>query len=289
VRQTANFHTLVMVMGVLVHLPVYRLLLGLLSRVIRSSRPVRPGSFLDQTLLRTPEDALVATILELKRVASIALESLAGVEAIAGGSGRRLSHLVRLNEAAIDEVKLSVQEYLRRLSRGYLSQRQALMVQALNRDMVELERIGDHIDKLSSLSRGRMRDLPDGFDADTRSKQAQLFAMVRSVLTAVEAALDPEQDDYDEVSWQILERRRNYLRLDAPIKSSVNQRVIHHELPPVVGLLFSEFASGMQRIVRHCGVIAGEMRQPFFRIKRSKLGQRVGSKKKNKGMKFSDT
>ena len=253
-------------------------MISLLRRMTPSSVPERPGSYLDQRFLRTPEDALAATLLELGRTTSIALESLQAVEVMSLGSSRTQRQRIRLNEAAIDEIKISLQAYLQQLSRDYLSQRQALMVQALNRAMVELERIGDHLDSLHRLGDRRERDLPDGFDADTRSKQSQLFAIMRSMLVDLAATFNPDLSSYDEVSWRVLERRRDFMRLSAPIKSSVNERVVHHELPPMVGLLFSEFAAGMGRIGRHCAVIAGEMRQPFFRLKPSKRGLLVGQK-----------
>ena len=101
---------------------------------------------------------------------------------------------------------------------------------------------------------------------------------MRSMLVDLAATFNPDLSSYDEVSWRVLERRRDFMRLSAPIKSSVNERVVHHELPPMVGLLFSEFAAGMERIGRHCAVIAGEMRQPFFRLKPSKRGLLVGQK-----------
>ena len=281
IRQTANFHTLVMLVGVAVHLPLRVPLLALLRRVTPTAKPERPPSYLDQGFLKTPEDALAATLRELARATTILRESLQTVEAMCVEPTRVHRQRVRLNEAAIDEIKISVQNYLRELSRGYLSQRQALMVQALNRSMVELERIGDHLDTLGLLELRQRKDVPDGLDRETRSKQDELLAMVRSMLSELETSFDPDLPGYDEVTWRVLERRKDFMRLAGPIKASVNERVVHHELAPMVGLLFSEFSAGLERIGRHCAVVAGEMRQPFFRLKRSKLGLPAGTKEES--------
>ena len=49
---------------------------------------------------------------------------------------------------------------------------------------------------------------------------------------------------------------------NAPVKTAVTERLSRREVPPAVALAFSEIVTTLDRVVRHCAVIAQEQRQP---------------------------
>jgi Na+/phosphate symporter len=180
---------------------------------------------------------------------------------------------VERNEESINEIKASLRSFLAGLARTALTNRQALLAQSLNRCAVEVERIGDHVDRLREL----ITAAPAAqFDPQLRVEIAGLADRVFEVVGLVEQSFSSEDLNFDAPSWAILEARNRYRNECTPVKTAVTERLSRREVPPGVALAFSEIVTTLDRIARHCAVIAQEQRQPGFAIKRERLGQSPG-------------
>jgi len=276
VHQTANTHTAIMALAVLVVLPLIKPSAALLRRVMPSPEPEPPGSFLDAELLTTPEDAIRATLQELGRCAGLCVESFRIVDETVRSGDRRMLRRVERNERSVNEIKTSVQAYLGKLTHGYLSRRQALLVQALNRCIVGLERIGDHIDSLGQfVRRGRADGLKE-LEAPMAAQVWKLAALARGVVDQLARSFVIEGSDFSAAAWPVLEARSRYNRESAPVKADMIEQLSRHEVAADLALEFSEFTTTLDRIVRHCAVVSMEQRQPAFTLKESKLGRAAG-------------
>lgn len=271
VRQAANMHTAVMVAAVLVLLPVLPLYVGTVYRLTPSRSAGAQTSFLNPEFLRTPEKAIHAALEELGRVVAVGQESFGLIRELWEGWDRRREHRVKLNEAVVNEVRVAVKGYLAALTRGYLSRRQALMVQYLNRCMADIERIGDHIARLVEIRKRQRKAAGGRFDDATNAELTRLLKEAEEVLAVLARSLSPESADFSEEGRKLLAVRDRYDEESYAAKTAVNERVAEHELHPLAGLFFSEYISALDRIVKHCKMIARELQQPFFRIKGSKL------------------
>ena len=65
---------------------------------------------------------------------------------------------LKRNERAIDDIKVAMRDYLGGITARHLSQRQAMLIQHINRCMDNIERIGDHIDNICDLSIRRQKE-----------------------------------------------------------------------------------------------------------------------------------
>jgi phosphate:Na+ symporter len=276
VRQTANAHTLVMLLGVVVALPLTRPAIALLTRFHRSNEPERPGSFLDREKLRTPEDAIVAVLRELGRCADLCCESFALVNRAFRGERDVDLRRVAKNENSIDEIKASTRAYLHELARTYLSRRQALMVQGLDRCVLGVERIGDHVDSLAYLVRKDGGHVLDRLDAATASALARVADLAEKTVRAVARSFAADNGTLEAASWEVLDARNTFMRESAPVRANIEERLSRHEVPARVVLAFGEYAVALERIVRHCAILAQEQRRPSFKIKSTKLGRLAG-------------
>lgn len=270
-RQTANVHTLVRVVAVAALLPFLPWFVTLVRRLMPTRGATVPISYLDPRFLRMPEKAMHATLQELGRIAAVCLESFDHACTFFAQGGSAFARKVRLNEEIVDEVRVAVKDYLAKLALGSLSRRQALMVQYLNHCMSDIERIGDHISKLVELRRLQAKEPEAAFDKETSEELRELLKEAEEVLTVMSKGFAPEQEDFGMAGRELLEVRNDYDERSHRSKAAVNGRVSEHDLHPLVGLYFSEYAAGLDRIVKHCKMIGRELQQPFFRIKESKL------------------
>jgi len=264
VHQTANTHTALMVLGVVVVMPLTGVLVAALRRLVTVRGTERPGSFLDVRRLDEPRAALDLTLQELGRGAQLCVDCFETVNAAFHVVDRRALRRATMDESSVDEIKKSVRAYLNALSRRGLGRREVLIAQALDRCAVELERISDHIESLGDLvRRGAAADLAR-LDAQARGQILRLGELAGAVVTAVARSFDAAQRDRDAATWPVLEARNRYNRESVPVRTGMTERLSRAEVPAYLGLLFGEYAARLDRIVRHCTVIAQEQRQPSF-------------------------
>ena len=276
VRQTANTHTLLMIQNCLIFLPIIPLYAVLLRKIVPSRLPPPEPSYLMPHLLAYPEQAIAACIRELHRVARICLHSLrlAGQTILFAYTAKDVQ-AIRLGEQAINEIKLAMKDYLASLVRRRLSQRQAILAQHIDRCMSDLERIGDHVETLCTLSLRRKKAPEAIVDADSFGKFFQLYESAFRVLRQVSTSFDPDRDDIREIAQQILQARDAHVQASLDVRTLFNEKVARREITPTAGIFFSEYLAAIDRIVRHARNIALSEQQPQFWIKRSKLDRRM--------------
>ena len=276
VRQTANTHTLLMIQNCCVFLPVVPLYARLLRILVPSRLPPPEPSHLQPGLLEFPEQAIAASLRELRRVAQLCLHSLrlAGQTILFAHTAKDVQ-AIRLNEQAVNEIKLAMKDHLAGLARRRLSKRQAILAQHIDRCMSDLERVGDHVETLCNLSLRRKRAPEAIVDADSFNQFFALYEDTLRILRQVAGSFDPEREDVAEIAGQILQARAAHVQASQAVRATFNDKVSRRELTPVAGMFFSEYLSALDRIVRHCRNIALSEQQPQFWIKRSKLERQM--------------
>ena len=270
-RQTANLHTAVMLVGVVWALPLRSPFARLVEWITPSASPVPDSSFLDATLLEKPEQANYQSIRELQRVARMCQVSFRLNAQIMFRMDRKKLLVVRRTEDAVDEIQRSMRRFLASLTSRYLSRRQSILLQHLNRCMIDIERIGDHNDNLADLAENRHRAQNAYIPTEAQGLLFGLFEGADRVLRLVIESLDPENKDFQALAHGILQARDHYAELSLNAKSVFSERIVAHTYPPLVGIFLSDYVAEFDRIVRHAKMIALVESQPWFWIKRQKL------------------
>jgi phosphate:Na+ symporter len=275
-RQSANLHTLVMVVAAAIVLPASTAYAKLILRVFRSRKPEPEPSYLDDNLLEYPEQAICACIRELQRVARTCAKSLRLTgQVILFAHTPRDIHEIKLNEQVVNDIKVAMKEYVSSLTRRYLSKRQAILIQHIDRCMIDLERIGDHIETICDLSVRRQRVPEAVVDKDSFDALFHLYERALHVFRLVIESLDPEKENIQEVAQQILQSRDEYMQASLNTRSMFTDKVSQRSITPIAGIFFSEYIAALDRIVKHSKSIALAEKQPQFWIKRTKLGKHV--------------
>jgi phosphate:Na+ symporter len=271
VHQAANANTVKMVVTALMVLPFAPLHAALVRRLTPSRKPDPQPSFLDESLIPAPEQALHAAMRELQRTVNICRESLELDRALLDAPDEKTARTVYQNEKTIDAVKLAFRDYLSLTTSRFLSRRQAVLVQHLDRCIVEIERIGDHVHVLCNLN-ARLRPYDSyRFFQPCRKQLNELYAQISVILGNLSISLDPEHENYEVFAERILAARKKYAEKSAAAKDLITAHVGRNELPPQLGIWLSEAVMAFDKIAKHCKAIAGAQKKPFFWLKHSKL------------------
>lgn len=272
IHQAANANTIKMVVSALLFLPLAPLF-GKLVVLITPSKMKQPEtSYLDEDLLNRPEQAIFACLRELQRTARICAQSLhlAAEEFIQHEPNR--DRLIRVNEKSVNAIKTAMRNYLARLTRQYLSKRQAILIEHVDRCMSDLERVGDHIVSLSVIAR-RQRGLPAArFIPAAMEDWLSIYQAVEKLLHKVIESLDPEVPDFQTFAKEILVLREEFRTTALQAQQSHFKRLEEKVVTPIAGMLFNDYLSNFWRITKHIKNIALAEQQPQFWIKREKLG-----------------
>ena len=246
---------------------------ALLRRMIAPDEEPSDGSYLDYQLINRPEEALRSVLRELHRVAGICRQSMYLAGEIMLKEDARKVRRVRLNEDVVDEIKDAMRDYIAQISLRQLSRRQAILVQHLNRCMVDLERIGDHVADISEISLIRFRKPETIVDEETFGILYRVYVAAREVVDRVVESLRPELKDHQEAARRILEARDAYMRRSVQAKREFTERLVSGRFPPCAGIYLTAYLSTFDRLVKHAKVIALAEQQPQFWIKESKLAR----------------
>ncbi len=273
IRQTANLHTTVMILAAVAILPLRQPFIWAVRAISPSRAPPPPSSHLDEAAIAKPEQAIYLAIRELQRVAVICEQTFRLNAEIMFRLNPKTLRTIRRNEEAVDEIQRALKQYLRELTGRYLSRRQAVMIQHLNRCMIDIERIGDHNENIADLTEQRLRTRGAAFPSEAQRALFGLFEQAHRVLKLVIESLNPDQKDFQAVAHAILQARDAYAERSLSAKALFSDKIINHEWAPIAGIFLSEYVAEFDRLVRHTKMIALVESQPYFWIKRQKLGR----------------
>ncbi len=273
VHQAANANTLKMVLTAFMVLPFAPLHAQITRWVVPSRKKPPQPSFLDDDLFPMPEQALHAALRELRRMADLCRESLQLDKQLLDAPDRRAAHTIAQNEKTIDAVKLAHHDYLEQITSRFLSQRQAILAQHLNRCMTEIERIGDHLKVLCRLNHQLDPYTEYAFFTPCRDQLHILYDQVDRILHHLCRSLDPEHTHYEKTATAILATRKNFIKKKDTAKKLITEHVGRTDMPPRLGIYLNEYQMTFSKIARHCKVIAGAQKSPYFWLRQQKLNR----------------
>lgn len=273
IRQTANYHTFVMIFATILVLPFSRKVSTFIRWILRSKKPLPESSYLDYSLLEYPERSIVALIQELQRVTKVAEKSLRLIPSviIQKNQSENVSR-IKTNEKVINDIKVAMGEFVRTMTQKYLSRRQIIMAQHINRCMADIERVGDHIDLICDLS---LKTPSNSLDKASLDALFNLHQKARHILSQVINSLDPDQTDFQKSAEAILLARDDYRKASMQANEVFMRKVEKHELSSSAAIYLKEYISVMDRMIRHIKSIALAQKHEDFWIKRSKLNKKT--------------
>ncbi len=275
-RQIANTHTLVQVVTAGLFLPLVFPYARLISIIAPSRRELPEKTYLDNTLLETPEKAILASLKELRRMASITREMLR--EAMRGFldiNPQRFTYVSK-DEEVIDTLKKAINSYLLSIAGRKLSRRQSIMLQFLMTATADLERIGDHIEGIADLTREKMAK-GIWFEDEAVLDLVDLFKKVDAILALTTSSFTPSYYDAPrKLATRILEMRNEYVELSLRIRQKQRTELLERKEDAMIGIFLHRYITCFNKVVKHSKTIALVEQEPLFFLKEHKLERKSG-------------
>ena len=274
-RQAANFNTYTMLVCTLLFLPFIKQFTALVRLSTPSNEPIPTPSFLDDKLLRKPEQALAAVVRELRRMAEVCVENMLLNGELILAPTRQVYRKLLANEEILNDVRKAMDDYLGQLTHRYLSRRQTLFLQHLDRCMKDIERIGDHLTHIGDTSRERAR-IPDALlPEDLFNTWFNLLLAAKHVITLLAKSFDPDSNTFQNTALEVLRARDAYMEQSMDAKARFTDATRDKRITPIGAYYVSRYIEDLDRLVRRAKSIALAERQPDFFVKASKLDRKA--------------
>jgi len=280
-RQIANTHTMVQAVNSLMLLPFVNQYARLITRITPSHKREPEKSHLDDRLLNTPEKAIVAALLELKRMSHVAQEMFqATMRGFLKISTQDFPY-VRKSEEALDNLKEAINSFLITLAERNLSRRQSIILQYLMSATSDLERIGDHVENIAELTSDKIRR-HIWFDDESVLDLIELYKKADGILGLLVISFEPSfYDSPSELATKILDLRNEYVAMSQKIKQKHNNLILEKKENPLNGIYYHRYVICLDKLVKHSKTIAIVEKEPFFFVKKHKLDRTTTKREMN--------
>jgi phosphate:Na+ symporter len=271
-HQIANGHTLVQLVNAALVLPFARPFARLVEKLTPSQSKAPEHTYLDDRYIDTPEMAIVAVLRETRRMASLARRTL--IQAMKGFVQMTSEPFAQVhkNEAAVNELKRTILDYLLQVASHRLSRRQSLIVQQLQSAVTDIERIGDHSSVIVELVTEKVHRRI-WFDDPSMVQLIDLYHRAEEILRLTELSLDPllPLEDRHELVSQILAQRDDYAAQSRALKEKQRRLVLENCGDALTAIFYNRFVAAFDKVVRHSKTIAFTELEPLFFVKPHKL------------------
>ena len=274
VHQIANTHTAVQTFTAAVFAPFASIYAAFVTRLM-PSREIEPErSYVDDSVLDRPETAIVAALHELQRMATIARRMFQDtMRGFLDLSPQRFVS-VRKREEVLDTIKEALTAYLVSLAGRQLSRRQAMLTQYLLTATADLERIGDHVESMATLTEEKMRDRV-WFTDDTVMDLIQLFKKADHILLLTIRSFEPSfYDAPSALAAEILDARNDYVACSQAVRRRQQTKILEKREDAMSAIFFHRYLTSFNKIVKHSKTIALVEKEPWFFVKEHKLDRR---------------
>jgi phosphate:Na+ symporter len=239
-RQIANAHTIFNVALALLFLPVAPYAADLITRLIPERRPAAAGAmYLNPAVLDTPAVALGQALREVLRMGDVVLQSLRDTIHVLERNDEALMREVIARDDLIDRLEEDIKQYLVKLREHSLTEEQAERETALIFVIVNLEEIGDVIDKnLMELAEKKIRGnhvfSAQGWReiADLHAKVVENLELAMSALAAGDREIAEKVIRHKSVvnTMERQLRQAHIERLHEGLRESIDTSSIHLDL-----------------------------------------------------------
>ncbi len=257
-RFVANAHTMIKIVQVIVLFPFSKWIVKLSCLCVPGEdrkvnyRESYQLKYIGDKVVFNPATAVVEVIKELDRMASLASENLT----------RAMNALVTLDEDDINEVyevekninflNHAITDYLVKINQTTLPIEDLKSLGAIFHVVNDIERIGDHAENVADAARRRKET---GISI-SREAQQELGELLDMVINLIRYSMDMFARSDESHMQEVITLEDGVDRKEKEMQQAHVQRLTRGECTPEAGMMFSDIASGLERVADHATNIA---------------------------------
>lgn len=253
----AGFHTTFNIINTLIFLPFVSYLAKLAEKVIPGTDKdnILHLQYISNNLVSTPSININQARLETKRMADLCISMFTLLTEVITNPNKKLGKTVERiikKEAAVDMLEKEISEFLVKTSQNNISEEQSQQISSLLHAVNELERIGDHCERLLKLNRRRYDKKIDFSDVAKNSikeiseKVYDILELISNNITFETRNILPEAE--------MLETRIDELRRE--LRKDHIRRLNAKECSVDAGLIFIDMLTSYEKMGDHAFNIA---------------------------------
>ncbi len=255
-REVANAHTLIKVVEVIVLLPFIQWIVKLTYILVPGDDQVDEEGcelmYIGETSVLSSTTAVFDATMELERMGQMAITNLErAMNALITEEEEEINKVYKV-EQDIDYLNRSITDYLVRINQTTLPMDDAKNIGGLFHVVNDIERIGDHAENIVDAARTKVAQGLD-FSGEAKREMATMLDMVIKITTY---ALDMFSNNNLEHMQEILDLENQVDELERELQEAHVQRLTRNECTPAAGMIFSDIASGLERVADHATNIA---------------------------------
>ncbi|MBX7341050.1 Na/Pi cotransporter family protein [Clostridium chauvoei] len=253
-RQIANSHTVFNVVNTLVMLPLTGALIKIVNRIIPGDdEEDKPGpKYIDDRLLETPVIAAGQVIKETIRMANKAKKSLNLAMDAFDNNDEVIINKVYENETVINTLNEAITNYLVKLSKCELSDKESVIVASTFHVINDIERIGDHAENIADLA---AQKIAKKLDYSNQARE-QLHEIYDNAIKALEIAIESYANRDINKAKSIVEVESNIDKFQKKYIELHIKRLYDGTCNAYAGTIFLDLLSNLERIGDHSTNIA---------------------------------
>ena len=257
-RFVANAHTAIKIFQVIVLFPFSNWIVKLSCLCVPGEdrkvnyRESYQLEYIGEKVVFNPATAVVGVIKELDRMASLASENL----------NRAMNALITLDEEDIQEVyevekninflNHAITDYLVKINQATLPIEDLKSIGALFHVVNDIERIGDHAENVADAARQRK----EAGISISKEAQGQLGEMLEMVNKLIRYSVDMFVRSDESHMREVVALEDKVDAKEREMQMAHVQRLTRGECTPEAGMIFSDIASGLERVADHATNIA---------------------------------
>ena len=257
-RFVANAHTLIKIFQVIILFPFSKWIVKLSCLCVPGEdrkvnyRENYQLKYIGDKVVFNPATAVVEVIKELDRMASLASENLT----------RAMNALITLDEEDIKEVyevekninflNHAITDYLVKINQTTLPIEDLKSLGAIFHVVNDIERIGDNAENVADAARHRKET---GI-AISREAQVELGELLDMVIKLIRYSIDMFARSDESHMQEVIALEDSVDRKEKAMQQAHVERLTRGECTPEAGMMFSDIASGLERVADHATNIA---------------------------------
>jgi len=254
VVQISIIHTTFNILCTIMLFPFAGSLVYLAEKIVPGKEDTPDGELqhLDERILETPSFAIANAIKEVVRMGNMSVQNTkTAMQALYEKDESKVQEVFN-REKVINQLQHGINHYLVKLSNASLSAQEHGTITGLFHTVSDVERVGDHAENIAELAALLIKENQDFSDI----ARQELKDITDTTIRCIEMALQAYEFEDKIMAKKTLPLEEKVDRMEEILRSRHIKRLSENKCSSVIGVIFLDVISNLERISDHASNIA---------------------------------